>query len=262
MTGTGIWWPAVWGATRYEFRMQVRRRGLWVTLALLGGLVLTDLLTGQNFTRDMSVAFVAGNWAMVVNAILCLGVGILLADRLTRDRRINVVELFGTLPAPGGGRLCGKFLGATLATAVPVALVYGAGLVAVTLRWGDPRAIPLGLAAFATVILPGLLFVGALSVSGPAFVWGPLYQFLFVFYWFWGNLLAPNMLGPRSQLPTPSATWITPLGGNAAGGFFGVYWFRRATALDGVLSVTLLLLCAALILVGTQGYLQRRQTGQ
>ena len=37
------------------------------------------------------------------------------------------------------------------------------------------------------VNLPGLLFVAAFSVSCPVILWVPLYQFLFVGYWFWGR---------------------------------------------------------------------------
>ncbi len=108
----------------------------------------------------------------------------------------------------------------------------------------DPMALPLGVAAFLTINLPGLLFVAAFSVSCPVVLWVPLYQFLFVGYWFWGNLI-PVGFG----MPTLSGTILTPLGEYVATGFFGTEQVPvRATFVGGVTSMGLLLGLAALAL--------------
>jgi hypothetical protein len=127
----------------------------------------------------------------------------------------------------------------------------------------DPLAIPLGLAAFLAINLPGLLFVAAFSIVMPAILWVPLYQFLFVGYWFWGNLLSPGY-----GIPTISTTLLTPLGSFAAAGFFSRA--DEIVAMDGgpgsiwqgVASIALLLASAALALVIAQRYLSWQRARQ
>ena len=50
--------------------------------------------------------------------------GIVLADRLVRDRKLGVAELLDSTPADPGPRLVGKYLGVCAATAVPLELLY------------------------------------------------------------------------------------------------------------------------------------------
>jgi hypothetical protein len=120
----------------------------------------------------------------------------------------------------------------------------------------DPLAIPLGLAAFLAINLPGLLFVAAFSIVMPAILWVPLYQFLFVGYWFWGNLLSPTY-----GIPTISTTWLTPLGSFAAAGFFSqadeimTMGGSTGSVWQGAASIALLLTSAALALFIAQRYL-------
>lgn len=193
---------------------------------------------------------------VVVNAFMPVGFGILLADRLVRDRRLYVDELLDTTGGSSGWRLWGKYLGATLATIAPVFLVYLAGIGYVVAKWGDLRAFPLGLAAFGTINVPGLLFVAAFSIVVPVVIWMPLYQFLFIGYWFWGNLLSPTY-----GIPTISDTPLTPLGEWSASGLFnsrGMFG-REIAAWQGVMSIALLLVCAALPLIAAQWYLRWRQ---
>ncbi len=70
----------------------------------------------------------------------------------------------------------------------------------------------------------------------------PIYQFLFVGYWFWGNILSPRVL------PTLTDTWLNPIGGVAQVAFFpaiGANLDRRCSAADGVASIVLLLAVSA-----------------
>jgi ABC-2 type transport system permease protein len=244
------------GTFRYEFRMQVRRRAVWITLLIMSLIYLMGLRNPWNYDAGTALDTVIGEWAFVVNAFLPIGFGVLLADRLPRDRRYRVDELLEATAAPQGARLWGKYLGSALATALPIFLVYAAGIGYVVLKWRDMRAIPLGLAAFAAINVPGLLFVAAFSIACPAMLWVPLYQFLFVGYWFWGNLLSPG-----GGIPTLSGSPLTPIGNWAATGLFNALGPFGATisARQAVASIALLLACAAAAIVAAQCYLRWRR---
>ncbi len=202
------------GVVRYEFRMQVRRRSVWIVLLGLG--VLT-LLVDRVSLRDAS-PHRAVLWALGVNTILPLAFGIMLADRLPRDEHLHIDALFTGLPISRISRLLGKYLGATLATMAPIVLILLAGLIAMLFTWGQAAMVPQTLAAFLTINLPGLLFVAAFSLAVPLFMPVPVYQVLFTGYWFWGNLLKPTVFG----IPTLSDSLLTPIGQQRAGYFFGV----------------------------------------
>jgi ABC-type transport system involved in multi-copper enzyme maturation permease subunit len=242
------------GAARYEFRMQVRRRAVWITICAFALTLSIMAHAPWRLPEGMPTAQVVANWSMVVQFLLPVAVGVLLADRLPRDRRTRTSELLETLPASPGGRFLGKYLGSTLATLVPLLLLYVAGLGYIAVSRADPAAFPLGLLAFSAINLPGLLFVAAFSLACPAVLWAPLYQVLFVGYWFWGNLI------PRGfDIPSLSGTLLTPLGEYMANGFFGIAQTTvRATAWEAVASATLLLGLAAVALLGAHWLLRPR----
>ena len=79
-------------------------------------------------------------------------------------------------------------------------------------------------------------------------MWVPLYQFLFIGYWFWGN-----MLGPRTGLPTLSTTILTPRGSFIAADLFNVPTvypgMPTAAPLTGIASMLLLLLIPLLVML-------------
>lgn len=251
-------WLAVAGAAKYEFRMQIGRLAVWITLGLFGLLLLAGpvyLFTG--LPDDTPVAQMVATWALTLQYLLPVAFGLVLANRLPRDRQTHTQELLNTLPAPLGARLFGKFLGSTLATLVPLGLIYTVGLGYVTISRGDLSAIPLGIAAFVLINLPGLLFVAAFSVSCPAVLWVPLYQVLFVGYWLWGVLL-----NPESSIPTISGSWLTPLGGYAIAGFFETPtpWVPEAASWEGAASITLMLGLGAAILFCAYWYVRWQDT--
>src|SRR6185312_1453287 len=148
------------GALYYEFRMQIRRRSMWITFIALG-LIFTQF--HQPWNRPVTTP--AGNsivyWTAIVQTFLAVAVGIFVADRLQRDRRVHVDEVLKALPGGLGARLFGKYLGSTFATLIPMLAVYGAGVGYIVYRWQDVQVLPIALAAFATIALPGLLFVTA-----------------------------------------------------------------------------------------------------
>ncbi len=243
---------ALGGALLYEFKMQVRRKALWITF-LVFSLALLNLTfrPWSPESEGLLVPHLVANWSLTVQFFHPVAFGILLADRLPRDRRTKVEELLDTLPASLGSRLLGKYLGATLATLVPLLLIYAAGIIYIAVSRGDLSAIPLALASFATINLPGLLFVAAFSISCTAVLWVPLYQFLFVGYWFWGNLIPTSPTG-GNMMPTLSHTILTPFGEYMANGFFGTEQATaRATVWEGIASMSLLLSLGALALYGS-----------
>lgn len=248
------------GSLRYEFRMQLRRRSVWITFIALGAFfIVFHQPWYRPITTPASDAIVY--WTGEVQSFLAIAVGILLADRLPRDRRTRVQEVLDTLPGAPDARVFGKYLGSTLASLVPMFAVYCVGAGYIILRWQDVLALPIAVATFATIVLPGILFVGAFSIACTAILWVPLYQFLFVGYWFWGNLL------PYFGIPTLSETILTPVGGYMCSGFFNLAGregvcspgIQGATALQGVESILLLLVTAGAALLAVSIFLKRRQ---
>jgi ABC-2 type transport system permease protein len=248
------------GTLSYEFRMQIRRRSVWITFITLG---LFFIVFHQPWYRPITTpaSDAIVYWTGEVQSLLAIAVGILLADRLPRDRRTNVEEVLDALPCPLGARISGKYVGSTLATLVPMFAVYSIGVGYIIYRWHAVQVLPLALTAFATIALPGILFIGAFSIACPAILWVPLYQFLFVGYWFWGNLL------PNFGIPTLSETILTPVGRYMCTGFFnpggreGVCspGIQGATALQGVESILLLGGISVLVLLALMIFLKRRQ---
>ena len=253
------------GSFSYEFRMQIRRRSVWITLILIALLILLSLSRSNGafsllyHLHDYSLQTVIVTWTSIVNAILPVGVGVLLADRLPRDRKTKVDELFTSMPAALSVRLVGKYLGSTLATLAPMFAFYALGVGVILYQTQNVQVIPLALEVFAVVALPGILFISAFSIACPALLWVPLYQFLFVGYWFWGNWLSPS-----TGIPTLSRTILTPSGGFISAGFFGddpVHGFS-ATALQGAESMLLLLGIAAFVMFVLWSYLKWQQARQ
>ena len=255
------------GVLRYEYRMQIRRRSLWITYViftlLLGAIVFgNDSSTMYKIlihpeTVPLSEAVVY--WATIVNYLFPIVVGVMVADRLPRDRRTKVQELLTTMSGALHNRILGKYLGSTLAALTPIVIIYMSIIGYVLYQTHNIMAIPLAIIAFASVVLPGIFFVSAFSLACTAILWVPLYQFLFVGYWFWGNLFPPNR-----GVPTLSNTLLLPLGGNAAMGFFGVQSSAvdHATVLQGIASIALLLSIAVLVLITLLYILRWQQARQ
>jgi hypothetical protein len=197
---------------RYEFRMQVGKRSVWIVpgltvvlFLLIGGSLLRDLFDPAERPPAAKTAVIG--LALQVHALLSIGFGCLLADRLIRDDRLRVAPVLDATPAGPGARLLGKYLGAGAATAVPIAVVYFGFAAAYAIHTGGPAALGWALVTFGVVIMPGLLFVAAFALTLPLVMPAPLFRVLFVGYWLWGNLVGPDMM------PTPAGTLIHPLGG-------------------------------------------------
>ena len=258
------------GVSRYEFRMQIRRPALWITMLLftllivgIGGVgsgVGGGFLRGELVRRSVAEPLlpILVQWAYRINTFFPIAIGVLLADRLPRDRRTKTEELFATAPGALSARLLGKYCGSLLATLIPVLIVYAAGVGLIAYAAQNALAFPMSLAPFAVIDLPGILFVSAFSIACTSILWTPLFQFLFVGYWFWGNLLQT-----RFGIPTLSRTILTPIGGYMASGIFGEPFIQPgATAIQGVESIALLLAIAALVMSTLWGLLKWQQARQ
>jgi len=241
------------GVLTYEFRMQLRRPALWIAiglggLLLGGGLLLPALPDAPNEVR--TPPRLVGTVAYSLNLFLPIIYAILLADRVPRDRWLNTSELLASLPTGVGPRLWGKYLGAAVATMIPIAIVHAALVGLAAYYFHDGRLIPLEPPAFGAIVLPGLLFVGAFSIVCTEILWVPLYSILFIGYWFWGNVVSPDMM------PTLSCTPLQPMGGNAQAAFFGEpngcfdpSQYVSVSVAQGWESIAVLLGCALLAMV-------------
>jgi len=239
------------GALRYEFLMQARRRALWVGMAFFCPFLFLGLFglfssRDLNTPRPLAMPTALAYWTFFATALLSIGAGLLLADRFPRDRGTRMDEILRGIPHTAGGRIVGKYLGSTLATALPVLAIYAVGVAIIAARWRDAGALPLAAATFATITVPALLFVGAVSIACTTVLRTPLYQFLFVGYWIWTNL------NPAEAIPTLNGTLLSPNGLYALAGFFGFrtpnFATPRATPADAVANIAVVLAGAALAL--------------
>src|SRR6516164_9104356 len=124
---------ALGGVIRYEFAMQARRVSLWIVSALLGIIPLIQFNSTANYTHDANLPVTHANIVVVEAAgaatIFALGAGLILADRLRRDRTTKMADLLRTTSISDWTRLLGKYLGATLATLLPLTFIYVVGVV-------------------------------------------------------------------------------------------------------------------------------------
>lgn len=246
------------GALRYEFLMQIRRRSLWLVMIVVGAL---SAILWLAFTFNLkaseqrdAVMYLAEFTAW----FLPLGAGLALADRLARDKRLHVDEILDTFPASPGTRLLGKFLGSTLATLLLVALIYLLGTGYILARFHDPHSLLLALETFAAIPLPGILFAAGFSVALPAFLKVPVYQILFIGYWFWANLMSP-----RFRIPTLVGTMLNATGPWAQEAFFHFQWVflnLHAAVWQGAVSIALLVGLSFLAVFLVSLYLRWEQT--
>lgn len=261
------------GALRYEFGMQIRRRSVWFVLGLLSALIVPLWLLfsdcdlhgcyqhqGENgplvWAPPMPSSAVL-QWTQFVAALLPVGVGLVLADRLARDRSLHVGEVLNTTQGSLGARLFGKFLGSTLATLVPVAVCYFAAIVYVVTQAPEAGVVPLAVAAFAAIVVPAVMFVAGFSIAIPVVMKVPVYQFLFVGYWF-----AANLMSPKIGLPSLTATWLNATGAWAQEGLFNfraLLPLSHATAAGAYASIAVLTGLGALAICGAWGYMRWRQ---
>ncbi|WP_225850892.1 hypothetical protein [Streptomyces sp. HPF1205] len=251
------WWAKTVAAARYEYLMQVRRPAVWlVVIGLIALRCASPFPPG--FTSATDHATLLADWADNFVMLCPIGVGAVLADRVRRESRLELNDLLTSTPTGIGPRLWGKAVGAGAATITPVAVAW-LGLLGYLTAQRGAGVIPVGLAAFAAVILPGLVFVSACSVTVPYLTGPVLYRLGLFGYWVWGN-----MVGPRYGIPTPAGTPFEAIGEYPSGAWFhGTLFDARQrgitpTSGEAVLSIAFLLLMALAALAITQLVLTKR----
>ena len=258
-------WKIFGGVLRYEFLMQIRRPALWLAFLLFALIsarsAFSQIAYYATSSNHFSILQQAAFLAVITNWLAPLGVGILIADRVPRDRRTRVEEVFTSLPSTLKIRILGKYVGTLLASLIPSFLLYAIMTALAVWRLGQPELIPAALLCYVLVILPGMCFVAAFSLALPVVIWVPLYQFLFFGYWFWGNIFSPAY-----GIPTLSGTILTPIGSAIGSGLFGVPTFggqgQYATTFSGISSLMALLGIAVLVLVALYQFLKFEQIRQ
>jgi ABC-2 type transport system permease protein len=215
-----------WGVFSYEYRMSIRRWGVW--LAFLLAVVPAFSYISSTGAEIMATQFTrtiiwqsAGTVAFWMNLFTPIVAGIAMADRSARDGRLGVRELLRSTPLSRPAYILGKYLAAVAAALTPV-FVFSMACYGYLITQGFPAVVlPAALAAFATVNVPAYLFIMAFSLACPEVLPLRVYQVLFTGYWFWGNFLNPKVL------PTLNGTYFTPSGDFALNAFFG--GFQNAT---------------------------------
>jgi ABC-2 type transport system permease protein len=193
-----------------------------------------------------------------INWLPVLGIGVFLADRFPREKSNRLDELFESMVGTLNTRLAGKYLGCLLATFLPAFLAYCFAIIFLAFFKHTLLVLPLSLITYTVIVVPGVCFVTAFTLACTSLMWVPLYQFLFIGYWFWGN-----MLGPKNGLPTLSTTILTPRGSFIGAGLFGISplnWTQGATPLLGSISLLLLLLIPLLVMLLFYRYLRWQQS--
>jgi ABC-type transport system involved in multi-copper enzyme maturation permease subunit len=246
------------GIARHEFAMSLRRVGPWLAYGMIflfyalgldspDGNGLIKLLTGR------AVLLEAGETVYMFNMLMPLVAGILAADRMQRDVRLNLRELQLSAPLKRWKYILGKYLGVLLALLLPAltcVLLYGS--LAVLRGQAAPVYIIAVLVAFLAIALPSFAFVVAFSLACPLVMPLRVYQILFIGYWFWGNFLNPEYIFTISDTVL-NASGIIVLQGI----------FRSAivlagnslhTAMQAWLNLLVLSLCIAIVLLTLERY--------
>ena len=205
---------ALMGVTRYEFLMQARRWVMWLPILASAALMLT-FVSGErvNYYSAFTPAETVGTFALLFNFLTPLACGLVVADRLARDRRLHVDDLLQSLPNSARPRIYGKALGAGVATILPWFLIEMLGFSLLASAKQNSGVFLLGMGAFLTINLPAFVFTLAISLVVPLLLWLPLYQVAFVAFWFWVGL-------DPSRIVSISSSVLSPTGGYAAAGLF------------------------------------------
>ncbi len=185
------------GVLRYEYLMQIRRWGLWVSCGLLVGLFSFFLVSQPD---QVGRQLAPTTWALGANLISLLNVlapvaaGILIADRFPRDRQLHMRELLASVVPSSGRFIAGRCLGSLLATLTPALLVLLAASTYLALYLKMPAALLTLPVTFLVLVVPSWLFLTAWSLIFPLVLPLRLYQVLFAGFWLWAIYINPNTL--------------------------------------------------------------------
>jgi ABC-2 type transport system permease protein len=207
------------GIMRHEFKMAVKRPGMWIAYAVLYVFYSITVFAPSEVGEKLP-ATITEMWqfaAMIMfyaNMFMVLLGGILAADRLQRDYRLGIRELQLGSPVRQSTYLMAKYFGVLGAVISPMFLFVMAYAGYYVARGVSPLFFAIMPVVFLVMGGTAFAFVVAFSIACPLFMPVRVYQVLFVGYWFWGNYLSPQVF------PTISETLIVPSGKYALYGFF------------------------------------------
>lgn len=210
-----------WNVVAYEFKMSIRRKGLWLTYGLLFAFYSLSFVSNllerlpENLMTIENLWMLAAQAAISLNLFVPVVAGISAADRLVRDGKLGVDELLRSTSLKPAAYLAGKYLGVLASLLAPV-LGYDllVGLFYL-IRGVPPVIVPIFLGVFMVMNVPAIAFVTAFSLGVPTIMPLRVYQVLFTGYWFWGNYLNPAVF------PTIAGSLLTANGRIALEGWFG-----------------------------------------
>ena len=246
----------------YEYRMAVRRPGLWISF----GIVCVFFLLGLNTTSGEGLIEVftgkdmwleAAETVFTFHMFTPVLVGILASDRFQRDFHTNVRELQVSSPVSTRKVILAKFLGmwaSVLLAGLASTLVHGS--VSILLLSAPANFLLAEIVTFFVMIAPGYAFVIAFSLGCPLLMPLRVYQILFTGYWVWGNLLTWKLI------PTISDTLLNASGMYALQGF---YHSTRSPVMGVIhssteawLNLVVIGICVAAALTATRVVAERR----
>ncbi|BCJ44151.1 hypothetical protein GCM10010168_09640 [Actinoplanes ianthinogenes] len=223
---------AVTGTLRYETRLVMRRRGLWLSLIPLTMLMLLLVLVSQKVAGLADPVARIGTTALVLSIFGTPGVAVTLTDRFAVMRRQGIADLLDATPAGSGTRMLGTLAGPLAVVLAPAALM----LILLGVWWSITAATPAPLlaaaAAVLTVILPGALALTSLAALLGLLLPAVVARVIVVVTWFWATVLTPSLV----PVPTITGSLLSPAGGYPAAGWLHAdpVWAHRFH--DGPLS--------------------------
>ena len=205
------------GIARYEYLMQIRRWGLWVSCGLLTGLFCFFLVSQPD---KVGQQLGPTSWALGANLISLLNIltpvaaGVLIADRFPRDHQLHMSEMLGTALPSSWALVIGRCLGSLVAALTPALLVLLPASTYLALYVKMPAALLTLPITFLMLVVPTWLFFSAWSLIFPLVMPLRLYQVLFAGFWLWAIYINPNIF------PTIDNSIIDPSGEYARYAFF------------------------------------------
>jgi ABC-2 type transport system permease protein len=230
---------------RYEYRMQIRQLGLWLSLMLVAGIFYWLLVVGLDTIPPQVLSNpweFGANLALPLILLAPVAAGILVADRFPRDRRMLMDDLLRAVLPTSRSFVLGRYVASLLAVLTPPLVIALPVVIYAAARFSLPELLWKTLVIFLIAVLPSWLFVVAWSLAFPLVMPLRLYQVLFAGFWLWAIAV------PRGRLPTINESIVDISGKYASYAFFG---FAPPTNLNppasagwAILNISLVVLAA------------------
>ena len=250
------------GILYYEFLMQLRRKALWIALAVPYALLTVPDILRVRWREDLqSIGTALVFYAQPLQIFVPIVAGFFLSDRLYRDAQLGTEDWVAISHASKRSYIWGKYLGAVTATLL-ASFTFWVGGILIEAAFGVVPAATVIYAAIAFFLMaiPAYLFIGAYCVAVPRVMSLRLYQILFSCYWLWAYQqrvpsVAGTPLAPGGEIAL--LTWTKALGTEFNRNIlYGPFGLRFEVSLSlAVLNVTLLLGLALGALVVLERYL-------